>query len=358
MIKRIKETCIRLKTIMPRYLQLEITRDCNLNCPMCYRKSKSSLIHQGETRNLTPSVLHSILHKVPTVRTVSFLGEGEPLMNPHLDDLLGILSDRGIRSWLTTNGTLLTEEIVHRWEGYGVSEAHVSIDASTEETYKRIRTGGKFEDALQGMELLGRSKIPMFLNFVMYEQNLHELREALVAAKKAGCTGINALVPVFDHGSDLEGSLTRAENSEENQYHLQESYSYALAQKLIWIGGKPSLEPSFRRCNFPFALPYITLEGNICGCCHTPGGERTEWYLGVPCAVHNKDYIMGNIFNEPFRDIWLGETYNWLRQVIKRSEHSRGATISRERLQELRTSVLHTRFSYCAICLWRWGSAC
>lgn len=362
MIKRVKETGIRFKTIMPRYLQLEITRNCNLNCLGCYRKSKSSLIHQGDTRNLTPNALHRILAKVPTVRTVSFLGEGEPLMNPYLDTLLDQLGSRGIRSWITTNGTLLTRDIVHRWEGYGISEAHISIDSASKELYESIRVGAKFGDVLHGLELLGRSILPTFINFVGYEENLHELLEVLRLAVGAGCKGINALVPVFDHGSDIEGSFTRPENSEGNRFILSEAYNYAQAKGLIWIGGKPSLEPTFRYCNFPFALPYVTLEGNVYGCCHTPSGERTEWFLGVPCEVSrypsSKDYLMGNIFKESFKDIWLGRAYNELRSVIKRSEHPRRMAITREELQDIRTSVPNIRFGYCVACLWRWGSAC
>jgi len=359
LLHRLKEEAIRIKTIMPRYLQLETSRDCNLKCLGCYRRDTASLASFKGERNLTLEFVKGILKMIPTVRLVTFLGDGEPLMNPELGDILRYLASKNIKSWITTNGNLITQEIVNEWERNGkIAEVHISLDAAYKKEYEILRPGGSFEKVTDAIKMVGKSKLPLFINFLVYQEGLKGLTDIVKLAKEANCKGINILHPIFMLTSDLKGSVTRPQDNEENNTYLQEAITLAKKSGIFLIGGTSALSPFIRHCNFPFGLPYITLEGDVYGCCYTPGGGRTEWYYGIPQKLESSDYLMGNIYSSPFKDIWLGEAYKELRDFIKATERPRGTRITIDELHYIRAAKAEHRFSHCARCLWRWGSAC
>lgn len=357
LLHRIKEEAVRIKTISPRYLQLEISKNCNLKCVGCYRQDNTSCVDLKGERSLTLKAIQETLAMIPTVRTVTFLGDGEPLMAPELGKILRYLADKGINSWITTNGTLLTPGIVKEWEASRVTEAHISIDSAHRDVYEQIRVGASYDDVINALSLVGKSRVPLYINFLAYEQTIADLPDIVRMAMAFNAKGINVLHPIFLTGSDLEGMLTRAKNTRENQEYIREAFELGKAGDIYWIGGKPSLAPHFRHCNLPFALPYITLGGDVYGCCYAVGAGRTEWYGGIPKKVDSDDYLMGNIHDTPFKDIWFGDEYKELRSMVKSTEQARGTKIDPLELQELREYYCG-RFSYCMSCLWRWGVAC
>jgi len=358
LLHRIKEEAIRVKTIMPRYLQLEISKECNLKCVGCYRGDNTSTVDLKGERNLTLSKLQEIIDMIPTVKTVTFLGDGEPLMNKNLSSILRYLVSRKINSWLTTNGTLITQEMVDEWEECRVTEVHISLDSMHKDMYEKMRVGASFEKVMEAVKVVGRSKVPLFINFLAYQETINDLPDIIRLLVDNNGKGINMLFPIFLLGSDLKGELTRPKNDKLNRTYIQKATKIAGDNGITWIGGEPSLSPSFRHCNLPFALPYITLGGDVYGCCYAVGVGRTEWYQGVPQKIESSDYLMGNIYDSSFKDIWLGETYKELRRAVKLFERPRGTEITPEELQKLRYTNTKNRFSYCKSCLWRWGSAC
>jgi len=358
LIKRIKEEGIRIKTIMPRFLQLEVSKDCNLKCIGCYRRDSTSTADLKGEHNLSLEAVKRILGMIPTVKTVTFLGDGEPLMNKELNSILKYLTSRGVNTWLTTNGTLIKGNTIREWEDYNITELHISVDSTRKEVYEQIRVGAHFKEVMEVLQIAGKSRIPTYINFLAYQETISDLPDIIRLASNTGCKGINMLAPIFLTGSDLNGVLTRVRDNEINRAYLGEAAKLAQKHKIKWIGGVPGLIPFFRHCNFPFALPYITLNGDVYGCCYAVGVGRTEWYQDIPQKIRSSDYLMGNIYDTPFKDIWLGESYRELRKAVKLSEHPRGYKLSPYELQKLRSRNDDYRFSYCKSCLWRWGSAC
>jgi len=59
----------------------------------------------------------------------------------------------------------------------------------------------------------------------------------------------------------------------------------------------------WRQCKRPWEVAYITAGGNVLPCCISP--FSTVDYAAL---------ILGNIFEQPFQDIWRGEAYHAFRQ--------------------------------------------
>ena len=82
---------------------IEITNRCNLRCAFCPGT-------QRPLRDMTAAEFALLADKLrPVTGYLYFHIMGEPLLHPHLGDLLSLAAERGFRVCLTTNGTLLPQ---------------------------------------------------------------------------------------------------------------------------------------------------------------------------------------------------------------------------------------------------------
>ncbi len=115
---------------LPRLTQLnvELTSRCNVACSYC---DVNRGLRRG-ARDLDPAVVARLIETSPTVRTLLPFQWGEPLLYPALDEVLAHATRRGVRSYLTTNGTLLDGARLARLADAGLTRLTVSLDGSPE----------------------------------------------------------------------------------------------------------------------------------------------------------------------------------------------------------------------------------
>lgn len=99
---------------------IEITNVCNMNCSFCHG-------HSREKRFMTLSEFEQILQKLEgQTRYVYYHLMGEPLLHPELTDFLKAATEKGFRSVITTNGTLLGKKGV-KLISSGVHKVSISL---------------------------------------------------------------------------------------------------------------------------------------------------------------------------------------------------------------------------------------
>jgi radical SAM protein with 4Fe4S-binding SPASM domain len=126
-----------------------LTRRCNLSCAHCYTDSHDKE-YEGELT--TPEAL-AVIDDVSEfgVPVILFSG-GEPLLRPDLFELITYARDKGIRGVLSTNGTLITQDVVRKLKEFGLSYVGVSLDV-TEQVHDKFRgKKGAFKDALRAIQ--------------------------------------------------------------------------------------------------------------------------------------------------------------------------------------------------------------
>ena len=80
---------------------LEITNVCNLSCPFCPQTKRTP-------RFMSPEEFRTAIGRIaPLTKYVYLHLMGEPLLHPHLTELLAILREADLHAALTTNGTLI-----------------------------------------------------------------------------------------------------------------------------------------------------------------------------------------------------------------------------------------------------------
>lgn len=80
---------------------IEITNACNLSCSFCHGTKRPK-------RFMSPEEFRTVAEQLRPYTDYIYLHVmGEPLLHPHLADILGIASELGFHISITTNGTLL-----------------------------------------------------------------------------------------------------------------------------------------------------------------------------------------------------------------------------------------------------------
>ena len=82
---------------------VEITNICNMNCSFCHG-------HKRPPREMTLSEFNHILNSLNGItKYVYYHLMGEPLTHPYLPEFLKLAKEKGFKSIITTNGTLLKQ---------------------------------------------------------------------------------------------------------------------------------------------------------------------------------------------------------------------------------------------------------
>jgi MoaA/NifB/PqqE/SkfB family radical SAM enzyme len=162
----------------PVAAQLIITRRCNLSCGYCYEYDAVSEMIPLATLKERIDALHRL-----RVVNIALLG-GEPLMHPEVAAIVAH-ADRGAQVSLTTNGFLLTEDLIARLNEAGLANMEVSIDAMRQDR------SGFIQKVLRTVEpklhLLRRTaRFDVAVNLVLCDRTKDEFKDTVDRINELG----------------------------------------------------------------------------------------------------------------------------------------------------------------------------
>lgn len=159
-------------------INYHITDDCNFDCKYCFADFKMKSLQLEEAKRVIESIESFFRENEIENGRINIAG-GEPLMYPHLDEVIGYISQRSIDVSIITNGFLLTKERIASWKGK-VSMIGISIDAASIETNvnigrcNRCRQANTVEHLLELAEAIHKAGIKLKINTVVSKANLEE----------------------------------------------------------------------------------------------------------------------------------------------------------------------------------------
>lgn len=91
-------------------VSIDLSNECNLNCPYCFTASANSAKREKKENYLSFDNYKEIVLQLKDAgtKTINIIGEGEPTMYPYFDQLIEFISLQGIKILLTTNGIILS----------------------------------------------------------------------------------------------------------------------------------------------------------------------------------------------------------------------------------------------------------
>src|SRR5213075_3265321 len=172
----ILESGKRLLDRKPLQCSLYVTDRCNLDCAYCTEYDNS---------RPHPSLddLKKWIRKIRELGTMRIaLVGGEPLLHPNIVEILRYCRELGFATSLTTNGFLLTPELIAQLENAGLQVMQISVDRMTPSPI----TKKSFKTILPKLDYFDNSKISLHITGVICADTLPESRAVLETGLSRG----------------------------------------------------------------------------------------------------------------------------------------------------------------------------
>ena len=159
------------------------TARCNLRCLHCYSSSDPTCVRD----QLSTEQAKAFLAQLPAanVPVVLFSG-GEPLLREDLLELMAEARGLGLRTVISTNGTLITPEKARQLAELELSYAGISLDGQEPFHDKFRQVKGSFRKAISGMENCRAVGLRTGLRFTITKANASQVSAIFDIAVETG----------------------------------------------------------------------------------------------------------------------------------------------------------------------------
>ena len=304
-----------------------ITSACNLKCVHCYASAGKAT---GELT--TKQGLELIAQLKDYGSPVILFSGGEPLIRKDLPALIEAAVKSGMRAVISTNGTLISQDMAMRFADLGLSYIGVSLDGMEEvnDTFRGVQ--GAFRDALQGIYNAMHEGIKVGLRFTMNRQNVDQIKGIFDLMKKEGIPRI-----CFYH---LVYTGRAKELMAEDLSHEQARQTLDLimdrTKEMIDAGKAVEVLTVDNHADGPYVYLRMKQEGS------PRAGEVLELLrmnagnssgLGIGCINWDGDVypdqfwrtrVLGNVLKRPFSEIWDNRDNEFLMQLKNKKDYVQG----------------------------------
>lgn len=279
---------------MPIAISIEPTTSCNLRCPECPSGLRS---FTRPTGMLQPELFHKVIDELhPELAYLIFYFQGEPYLHPQFLDLVGYAASKGIYTATSTNAHYLDEANARKTVESGLDRLIISIDGTTQDTYKQYRVGGHLDKVIAGTRNIIRWKKELrsstphtIFQFLVVKPNEHQIGDVRKLAAELGVDEVafkTAQIYDYENGSDLIPTIDRYSRYRrigENRFEIK--------------------NPLHHHCWKLWHSCVITWDGKVLPCCFDKDAQ----------------YVMGDLSQQSFKDIWTNEKYGEFRSSVLRS---------------------------------------
>ena len=263
----------------------EVTLRCNLRCAHCLSDAGLPQPDELSRRECLQLVDQLAAIKVFQVN----IGGGEPFMRKDFLDLLNYAHHKGLVTCVSTNGTVIDNDLAGRLAKLKMLYLQVSLDGATEEVNDHIRGEGTYKKILGAIDCLAKNDVAFSINTVLTNLNYPQLDTLRALAR--------------EYGAELRVSRFRpAGRGKESRDYLAPD-SGQLEAFAGWLEGHDLVRTgdSF----FCLTSEKRRRKGlDMCGaakmtCCISPNGDV------YPCAfLQEKPFLVGNIRSAGLKDMW------------------------------------------------------
>jgi MoaA/NifB/PqqE/SkfB family radical SAM enzyme len=300
-----------------RDAKIKITSRCNLRCAMCHYGSR------GAEESLGTAQWCRVLDELRALGCAKVhLSGGEPFLRPDLLDIVRHATTLGLKTNLTTNGTLLDKSRARQLVRARPSGVSISLDAPTAGAHDAIRgQAGAFRRSVRAIELLRdarharRRKPEIRINVVVMKDNYRRLPELATLAFELGADDV-VLMPVDETGAcrrRLSGRQILRFNQEiaPRLLELREQRGLDSRPERVFVFGTTERDVKYAKrglyarglyqrspCFAPWLHLFAAWDGQLYPCCMT----------NELCPP------LGNVRDRPLAELWGADAYGQLRR--------------------------------------------
>ena len=150
------------------YLRISVTDRCNYRCRYCMPEEGITLMAHEKLLSFEDIEFFVKVAAQEGIKNIRLTG-GEPLVRPHLADLIKLLKQiEGIEDISITTNAALLPRFADELKAAGLDRVNISLDTLDPEAFKYVTRRGKVEEALAGIECaLAYDFAPVKINTVV-----------------------------------------------------------------------------------------------------------------------------------------------------------------------------------------------
>ena len=306
------------------------TARCNLNCVHCYAAETSN------GRELTTDEAKEMIADMSSIKVpVILFSGGEPLLREDIYELISFAKERGIHCSLSTNGTLIDEEVAAKLKEAGVDYVGVSLDGSEDVNDEFRGLKGAFRRALEGLMRAKEEGILTGIRFTVTKFNYEEVPKLLELAIEYEIPRfcVYHLVPSgrADFSIDVDNRrrrelmswlFDRAIELRDEREKIEILTVDNPADGIFFYLKMKELDSDLAEESFEF----LKFRGG------DNSGYRiadVDMYGNVHPNQFWWDYTVGNVRKEKFSEIWLNPKDELLKMLREKHKHIRGRRCGR-----------------------------
>lgn len=288
------------------------TNRCNLRCKHCYIEAEDHRYDDELTTGEAITFINDLAEmKVP----VLLFSGGEPLIRKDIYELGSLAAEKGLRPVISSNGTLIDDQVAQRIKAAGFQYVGISIDGAplTHDEFRNKK--GAFDMAIKGIRACLNNGVKTGIRFTVNKYNQKDLPEIFniiekegiprfcmyhlvyagrgrnmmemdtVAAEKREILNLVSEKTVQLHNKGVEVEILTTDNHADgiylyNQICQKEPDRAAEVVNLLQMHGGCSAGTKFAN---------VDPRGNV-----------------HPCQFW-QDYTVGNVKDKPFSEIWTSD---------------------------------------------------
>ena len=235
---------------------------------------------EGPVGSLSPDNFNKIVDSY-NFRYVALHGWGEPLLNPGVFEMIKYAEAKGVHTNLTTNGTLIEENISNVFDS-GLREIAFGI-------YNKdvlLKFMPKLEKLISEKTRLNSKTPKTYLDITIYDESYDEIPGMIKLAKEAGIDAV-ILHRLFNVCNVDPGVKYVSKNEEEKLFRAVNELKKELKFE-IYLPRKHSLP-----CRIVKYSVFVTYDGKLTPCCFLPEfsmGNVLESVGGIGDILRAQEY--------------------------------------------------------------------
>lgn len=284
---------------LPPCLFVEVTNRCNLSCPTCILGTDAAYVGYDKG-DLTFEQFKSIIDQIPTLLYVTLQGVGEPLLNKDIMKMIKYCTDKGISTYINTNGTILTETKSRELIDAGLKNLSISVNSFDDKVFADTRSGASIAKVAENVKRFVEIKkekgldrpLVSFRAILMKETEPH-MEELVFKSEELGIDilYIQLFISIIAEKGFMDSSLSPEEIKDFS--NKLDNWKKQVNMDIITESFGNSSN-NFGQCNLPWFSPNITAEGYVTPC----------------CTISNQSILsMGNVFEKSFKEIWNSKEF-------------------------------------------------
>lgn len=327
----------------PRSVTLTLTYRCNLRCKMCNLWGERGFCHEEEEKASTQSDLPleqfvSVYNQIRDRSERLLLFGGEPTLHPRFSELLRAMTPGRVRATLETNGLSLAKLADEILDCEVIDSCNVSIDGPPE-IHDVIRGAkGAYEKSMEGVRVLARraaergKPMAIGLRYIITDDNFDVMA---AFAESVRHEPIQSLL--FQHMMYQHDQVWRDQMKFTKQHFgMDVGYDrgFPFAPKRIDPHRVNEQFRAIRRAGLPFhvvinpAYPEEDVVDYYAASDRLPEPKMDCSIIWDHIFIDSRGEAMlctsitaGNVKEKTVEELWNGEHYRALRQVVRREHH-------------------------------------